>query len=260
MGAMSRVSMPRGQRRTTLSIWAHPDDETYLAGGIMAAGVAGGDRVVCVAATAGERGTDDPARWPPERLGPLRHREHAAAMEALGVSEHRILGLPDGGLDAVGDEAGSALVVSLIEEIRPDRILTFGADGATFHPDHRAISRWVTLAWQRGGCPGQLLHSVTTVEQLSRFGALYEEWGIYMTDERPEPVAERDLALHLRLEGDLLDRKVAALTAMPSQTAAAIEALGVGRFRAVNAEETYVSVAAQPVVWPAGLGRAAAEV
>ena len=33
---------------TILSVWAHPDDETYLAGGVMAAAVDAGQRVVCV--------------------------------------------------------------------------------------------------------------------------------------------------------------------------------------------------------------------
>ena len=37
---------------TILSIWAHPDDETYLAGGLMASARDGGQRVVCASATA----------------------------------------------------------------------------------------------------------------------------------------------------------------------------------------------------------------
>ena len=52
-----------------LSIWAHPDDETYLAGGLMATARDQGQRVVCVSATAGEHGTADPVTWPPDRLG-----------------------------------------------------------------------------------------------------------------------------------------------------------------------------------------------
>ena len=59
---------------TILSIWAHPDDETYLAGGLMAAAADAGQRVVCVSATAGEQGTSDPRTWPPERLGAARRR------------------------------------------------------------------------------------------------------------------------------------------------------------------------------------------
>lgn len=49
---------------TILSVWAHPDDETFVAGGIMAAAVANGQRVVTVSFTAGERGTDDADTWP----------------------------------------------------------------------------------------------------------------------------------------------------------------------------------------------------
>ncbi|HEU4840645.1 MAG TPA: PIG-L family deacetylase, partial [Ilumatobacteraceae bacterium] len=75
-----------------LSVWAHPDDETYLAAGLMAAAVDAGQRVVCVSATAGELGTPDPVAWPPDRLGRLRRWETAAAMAILGVRDHRFLG------------------------------------------------------------------------------------------------------------------------------------------------------------------------
>jgi LmbE family N-acetylglucosaminyl deacetylase len=39
---------------TVLTVWAHPDDETYLAGGLLAALTDAGHRVVCVTATRGE--------------------------------------------------------------------------------------------------------------------------------------------------------------------------------------------------------------
>ena len=50
---------------TVLSVWAHPDDETYLCGGLMADAVRRGNRVVCVTATRGELGSPDEERWPP---------------------------------------------------------------------------------------------------------------------------------------------------------------------------------------------------
>ena len=46
---------------TVLGIWAHPDDEAFLSAGLMAAARDAGQRVVCVTATLGEHGTDDPA-------------------------------------------------------------------------------------------------------------------------------------------------------------------------------------------------------
>ena len=86
----------------------------------MAAARDHGQRVVCASATAGEHGTDDPAAWPPERLGAVRRWEAAAAMAVLGVDEHHILGLPDGAL-ADDDERRLAWVGRLIDEIRPTR-------------------------------------------------------------------------------------------------------------------------------------------
>ena len=39
---------------TVLSVWAHPDDESYCCAGLMADAVAHGQRVTCVTATRGE--------------------------------------------------------------------------------------------------------------------------------------------------------------------------------------------------------------
>jgi LmbE family N-acetylglucosaminyl deacetylase len=194
-----------GDLGTILSIWAHPDDETYLAGGVMAAAADSGQRVVCVSATAGERGTTDPEAWPPARLERVRRWETAAAMAVLGISEHRILDLPDGDL-AADDERGAELVGALVDEIRPDTILTFGPDGITYHPDHIAIGRLVSDAWRTREYPCRLFYPAPTVEHLARFGGLYEEWGVYMTEERPAGVEVGQLALRVALEGSALDR------------------------------------------------------
>ena len=235
---------PRPLPGPILSIWAHPDDETFLAAGVMAAAADAGRRVVCVSATAGELGTPDATAWPPERLGRVRRWETAAAMAILGVAEHRFLGLPDGGLAAVPHDHGVGIVAALLDEIAPATILTFAPHGITFHPDHVAVSTWVTAAWQRCGRPGRLLHAVPEASHFAELAADYEAWGIYMTDERPAPVAADELAVHLRLQGCALDRKVAALAAMATQTRAAVDLIGEARFRADAAVEAFVEVAA----------------
>src|SRR6266550_1057408 len=86
---------------TIVSVWAHPDDEAYLCGGIMAKAAAAGSRVVCVTATRGELGVTDPARWPPEQLAAIREAEMAECMRLLGVREHHWLDYPDGGCAAI---------------------------------------------------------------------------------------------------------------------------------------------------------------
>jgi LmbE family N-acetylglucosaminyl deacetylase len=227
---------------TILSVWAHPDDETYLAGATMAMARHDGQRVVCASASAGEHGTDDPATWPPQRLGAVRRLEAAAAMAVLGVDDHRILGLPDGALDR-HDEAGQAWAGELLDEVRPDTILTFGPDGQTFHPDHVAVHRWVTAAWEQRGGPCRLLYATSRADHLRRHRRLFEAWGIYMADLRPVGVPEADLALFVRVEGPALDRKVTALRAMTTQTGEVIHHLDPPAFAELVAEEAFVAAA-----------------
>jgi LmbE family N-acetylglucosaminyl deacetylase len=222
---------------TILSIWAHPDDETYLAGATMAAARASGQRVVCVSATAGELGTDDPAAWPPERLGPLRRREAAAAMAVLGVVEHQFLDWPDGGLADVPALDGEAAVACLLADVRPDTVLTFGPDGQTFHPDHIAVHRWVEAAWSARGRRERLLLSTSTSRSRELWQPLHD---VYMSEERSAPTAEDDLALRVVAAGADLDRKVAALAAMASQTAGLRNLVGTDRYAAMVAEEAFV--------------------
>jgi LmbE family N-acetylglucosaminyl deacetylase len=225
-----------------LSVWAHPDDETYLAAGVMAAAADAGTRVTCVSATAGELGTPDPLVWPPDRLGRLRRWESRAAMAVLGITDHRFLDFPDGGLAAIDPACGAGTVEALIEELEPATILTFAPHGITFHEDHRAVSRWVTDAWCRTGCRARLLHAVPEAAHLADFAEDYERWGVFMTDERPVPVPADQLAVHLRLSGCALDRKLAALHAMASQTRPAVELMGDDRYAAQVAVEGFVEV------------------
>jgi LmbE family N-acetylglucosaminyl deacetylase len=224
---------------TILTVVAHPDDETYLAAGVMAAARELGQRVVSAAASAGELGTDDPATWPPQRLADVRRLEAAAAMAVLGVREHHVGELPDGGLHARTAE-GLAWVGELIDTVGPDTILTFGPDGITGHPDHVAVHRWVTEAWVQRGCTSRVLHATTTVEHLGAFGDRYEEWGVYMTDERPAGVPADELALHLELDGPALDRKLVALRAMATQTSGIVSQLELPDYARLVAEEAFV--------------------
>jgi LmbE family N-acetylglucosaminyl deacetylase len=228
---------------TIASIWAHPDDETFLAGGVMAAAAAGGQRVVCVSATAGELGTSDPQTWPPERLGRVRRWEASAAMAILGVADHRWLGYADGSLADLQPDDPVDRLADILTEVRPDTILTFGPDGMTFHPDHQTVSRWVSLAWQRAGRPGRVLHATRTKEHLATWGPRYEAWGVFMTDERPTGVPMEQVAVDLRLTGADLDQKIAALSAMVTQTSATIALLGEIDFRNLNAQEAFIEAA-----------------
>jgi LmbE family N-acetylglucosaminyl deacetylase len=221
---------------TILSVWAHPDDEAYLCGGLMAGAVDAGRRVVCVTATYGELGVTDPVRWPPDRLAEIRQAEMAACLRILGVTEHRWLGFPDGGCATVEVTDGVGAVAALLREIRPDTVLTFSADGQTGHPDHIAVHRWTVEAVRRTGIG--VLHVVAnTAEWLDAHLDEFFAMGA-IVGEPPVPWTG-PLSIDLALTGDLLDRKMAALAAQTSQTEALRASVGEDYFRLVFSTERF---------------------
>jgi len=226
---------------TVLGIWAHPDDETYLAGGLLAALRDAGNRVVCVTATRGEAA--DPSATAGERiaLAALRTRELEAALSILGVAEHHWLDHPDGGCSALDPAWPARHLARVIEDVRPDTVLTFGPDGFTGHPDHRTVSAWTDLAVSRAAEAGfvpRVLHAVASEHPVDP--ELDADFGVFELG-RPRVCADEDVVVRLPLSGDALDRKVAALLAQESQTATLVAAVGVERFRAWVATEHWAA-------------------
>jgi LmbE family N-acetylglucosaminyl deacetylase len=243
---------------TVLGVWAHPDDEAYLSAGLMAAARDAGCRVVCVTATHGELGTADPVTWPPDLLAAARARELARCLAVLGVTEHSWLGYRDGACDAVPPGEAVTRLCTVIEDVAPDTVLTFGPDGFTGHPDHRAVSGWVSAAVDRAAPSGtRLLQAAFPARRVARWSALDAELGVYLPGY-PVTVAEDRLALDVALDPEETARKVRALLAQETQTAALVAALGIDVYSAWVAEESFVE---RPRRRPApAAGRSAAEV
>jgi LmbE family N-acetylglucosaminyl deacetylase len=230
---------------TVLAVWAHPDDETFLSAGLLALAAEAGSRVVCVTATRGEHGTSDPRRWPPARLAAVREQELAASLTILGVREHHWLGIEDGTCATVSPIGPVATISRLIRKVAADTVVTFGPDGVTGHSDHRAVSRWTTQAWAVSGARGRLLQVTTTAGFARRFRSVHDRFAIF---ERglPTETPEAEVVLTLRLQGELLDRKMVALRAHASQTAELITAMGEDLFREWCAEESFLGLPSTP--------------
>ena len=216
--------MSLDQLGTVLMVWAHPDDETYLAGGVSALLTDAGQRVVCITATRGEAGGD----------GQVRTVELEQALDVLGVSEHHWLDYPDGGCAEVDADEAVPRIRAIVDEVQPDTVLTFGPDGITGHPDHQTVSAWVDRALTDRDV--RLLHAVEREERVDR--ELDEEFGVYeLGSARMLPDDEIDLLL--RPEGALLDRKISALLLQKSQTGGLVDAVGIERFSAWAADEAF---------------------
>ncbi|WP_246243395.1 N-acetyl-1-D-myo-inositol-2-amino-2-deoxy-alpha-D-glucopyranoside deacetylase [Amycolatopsis pithecellobii] len=139
-------------------VHAHPDDETITTGGTMARYVAEGADVVLVTCTLGEEGEVIPPEltglgsWAADQLGGYRSGELSAALRELGVTRHRYLGGIGGWRDS--GMAGTAAAKhprafaagplheqaqqlrAIVEEVRPDVLVTYNSFGGYGHPDH----------------------------------------------------------------------------------------------------------------------------
>ena len=74
-----------------------------------------------------------------------------------------------------------AQLCDLIDDVRPDTVLTFGPDGITGHPDHQAVSAWTTAAFDRAAPPGaRLLYSAVAERRVRRWKDLDDSLGVYL--------------------------------------------------------------------------------
>jgi LmbE family N-acetylglucosaminyl deacetylase len=229
---------------TTVGVWAHPDDDIYLTSGLMAAGVALGNRVVDVTATRGEGGSMDHDRWPPERMAEVRTGELLRSLEVLGVREHRFLeGFVDVDMDAPLGE-GTDQVAAIIAEVAPDSVLTFGPDGMTGHRGHQDVSRWVDEAFAAAAPAGaRLYHATYPQDWAERWLPRLEPFNIF----RPgtPPVTPRDdIAVVLELTPEQLELKLEAIKCHESQIEGLLHVFGDDGFREFMAAE-YFRLAAE---------------
>ena len=165
-----------GQSPLMLVVVAHPDDETFGTGSVIAAAAARGARVVVCCATRGEAGEDiSGTTSSPGELAQVREQELHAAARVLGAAEVRVLDFADSGLDgdmppgalaAVPLEHVVAAVVPVIEEYAPDVVVTLDYNAVEDHRDHMRIGEAATRAFERVAKPGARLYHWTLARSL----------------------------------------------------------------------------------------------
>ncbi len=152
-----------------LIAYAHPDDESFGLGGLIAKYVAEGVEVYYVCATNGDVGTVSPEFMQGyDDIKDLRLAELAKASEVLGFKHVYLLGYKDSGMmGAETNQDPSALwsvwhsrpeevtrrMVDILREVRPHVVITFNRYGAYGHPDHIAIQQATHEAFTRAADP-----------------------------------------------------------------------------------------------------------
>ncbi len=232
------MTVPPKDLGTILVVGAHPDDETYLTAGLMAAAVRNGQRVATVTATRGEEGSFDEERWPTSEMGAVREKELMASLEVVGVTDHTWLEYHDGTCAAVDPAEGTAKVREQVERVRPDTVLTFGPDGMTGHPDHKAVCSWTTTALADLDAHDTALYYATyTKAWADEFVPVMNRFNVFMEEGTPPVSPPEDLAIDYELPPEILALKMRAIECHTSQVEGMLNAFGHDFFnRAMRAE------------------------
>lgn len=243
--------------RTLAAIVAHPDDDTFGCAGTVALHADDpGFRFVLVHVTSGEAGRiADPALATRETLGAVREDEDRRSWVALGrlPDRHEFFRYPDHRVDEQPFDELVERIAAVLEEERPDVVITFGTDGITGHPDHIATGRAATDAFHRTRerTPGdglrRLLHQAIPQSML-------DEWNRRLVASGKDPIDPTELYQPRGVPDDevcvlvdcwpVVDRKFAALQEHHTQ-AGDMEEMHEAERRMALASESHV------IAWPA---------
>lgn len=151
-------------QKRLLAVFAHPDDETFGAGSILAKYAEEGVEVMVVCATRGEAGEIAPnSEATKGNLGEVRAGELRSALNLLGIEHLLVLGYRDSGMAGSVDNFNpSALInvpaedvgkelVRIIRKFKPHVVLTMDEAGAYGHPDHLKMTEITTNAFDQAG-------------------------------------------------------------------------------------------------------------
>ncbi|MGX7678944.1 PIG-L family deacetylase [Jatrophihabitans sp. DSM 45814] len=196
---------------TLMAVHAHPDDEATGTGGILARCAAEGIQTVLVTCTDGSCGDGPGGIKPgepghdPAAVASVRRGELEASCAVLNVSHLEMLDYPDSGMmgwptnDAPGSfwrtpvEEGAARLSKLIEQYRPDVLVTYDANGFYGHPDHIQAHR-ITMAAVAANAatasavPSKVYWTTTPRSMMEEFGRVMRELGADW--DEPDPNSE----------------------------------------------------------------------
>lgn len=133
--------------KIVMSIHAHPDDQEFSVGGMLARWARAGCEIISVIVTSGDLGSNDPAKDGSHKkeLAELREKEQLAANAVLGIGQTVFLRYPDGELEAT--IALRKELTRVIRQFKPDTVVTGNPEGWFYgdeylnHPDHRAAAQ-----------------------------------------------------------------------------------------------------------------------
>jgi LmbE family N-acetylglucosaminyl deacetylase len=227
---------------TLMAVHAHPDDEASSTGGVLALYGDQGIRTVVVTCTNGEFG-DAPGQVKPgddghdeQAVAQLRLSELRQSAKILGVTHLELLGYHDSGMpdweyknrpDAFCNiplEQVAGRIGALIEQYRPQVVISYDDKGMYQHPDHVHASLAAAAAVELTGLPAKFYQSAMRPSTWRKVWEALREAGVDIgeerefTEEQRQQMADAEQRITTSVDiRSVVERKREALMAHASQ-------------------------------------------
>jgi LmbE family N-acetylglucosaminyl deacetylase len=266
------------RQATMLVVMAHPDDESFGMGGTLAWYAEKGAAVHLICATRGESGEVDPEHMRGyATIAEKREAELRCAAEILGLESLQFLGYRDSGMTgSKHNQNPQALINAPVEEVadkvltaiqtlKPQVVVTFDPIGGYRHPDHIAMHRasvkafHASTASRNGGintcyAPKRLFFYVISktylkfaVRIMPLFGQNPKQFGRNHDIDLTSLVKEGDFPIHARVNvKSVEDKKARAAACHASQLGGRISNRGIMNWIARRASGTESFMQAYP--------------
>lgn len=184
--------------KKVLAVFAHPDDEAFGPGGLIAKLANRGAAVHLLCATKGEAG----------RNAGHRDKELLEAAKVLGIKKVEFLGFKDGEIGNNDLARLEKIITAKIKAFKPDLIITYDLNGISGHLDHIAIASATTQSFKKSKVAKYLYHAAIPKSYTDKMG----DYFVFRPEGRkPEEI---DLVLDI---SDVWEIKVEAMFKHKSQ-------------------------------------------
>lgn len=166
--------------KPVVAIFAHPDDEAFGPAGTLAL-LAKERPVYIICVTNGDAGINS-HRDQERALAEIRREELEASAKVLGIQNVYFLDYNDGTLcnnfyDAIADK-----IEKILDELKPDILLTYDQRGITGHLDHIAVSMITSFIFERRADIQELWYYCSDTEEQALFRKQYPDYFVYLPE------------------------------------------------------------------------------
>jgi len=152
-----------------VAVFAHPDDESFGPGGTLIK-LAQEHEVYIICVTSGEHGGD----------AFIRENETKAAASIIGAKEVIFIGFADGSLSNDKYHLVADAIRPILDNLKPQKIMTFEQNGVSGHLDHVAVSMITTYLFDKASYTSELWYFCIG-KQLSKN---FEDYFVYFPTGR----------------------------------------------------------------------------